>query len=497
MRNRQRLLAASGNTASVRKAVQAITKARSLWQTGNDQIAPKWNKPPISGSAYFGQAYRWGMVSHYRYWEYIAINAWIRSVAAGESPKCGSLSQRQGLKKTIRKSLGGPKEHHEFVPYDDDHPVVRLFNRPNSMDVGYDLWAFTVLFLKLTGEAHWQVIRNQWGVPVEIWVIPTHWMRMLTGKDGQPEAYFVQSPWGYQSTIAYEEVVSFREHSPLNRYEGYGVPQGIAEWIDVYESKTRMQLASFKNGAVPAVHIKLGESYLDPDDAFLARYYAKYLTRFQGEDNSGRPLITGADVEMKGIEGHRPADALKVALETEDAMKGMILAAYGVPETVLGMSEGMTYGSVEASQEAFFKFSINSLLFYMGQVISEKVIKPTPGHDDGVFFWEDRAMGDPAFKLEETKSDMDRGALTPNERRTQIGMAAFPNGGDNPMVNGVEMPWVKPLDEPEPDVVVDETPQETPREEPEEVRQSLGGGSGGGGGYTMPSRNGHALNGRH
>lgn len=427
-----------------------VRKARALFRPSTK--VPAIMRPPSGGSAYYGQAYHWEQVLHYKYWSFVAIRAIIREVAGGAPPQLGRIVRRDESKKRfakrinkslftggVRKSLGGPREHEEFEPYEHDHPLVKLFNNPNGPDVAYDLWAWHTLFKALTGVAHWWVIKNGFGCPCEIWVIPTHWVRMQQDKDGQPGDYFVQSPWGYACTIPFEDVVSFYDHSPLNRYEGVAVSQAISEWIDMAESQTRMQLAVFKNGALPAFHVQLGDAYADPDEAFLSRFYSKWFARFQGENNSGKPLITGADVEIKGITGHNPAEALQSSIASEEFIRDRTLAAFGVPKGVIGLEPAQDT-SAYAPQRQFCRFTINPELHYIGQVITEKIVKPVDEH--GVCFWDDRVVDDPEQVLAEIASRRAGASITPNEERAIFGAESYPHGGDDPILAGSPVPWV-------------------------------------------------------
>ena len=419
-------------------------------------------RPPYSGSGYYGREYAWAQVAHaYRFWSFACINATIRAVASGTEANIGRIDRDDDKAKAItkgppsagvqrariicksqrliNKSLAGPKEHECFTPYPHDHPLVKLFRNPNKLDVAYDLWAYHTLFLELTGRSHWYVIKNDFGTPVEIWVIPSHWLQLYTDREGQPSCWQVQSPWGVLRYIPFEDVVSFYQHSPLNRYEGYAVSLAINEWLDAYESMIRMRLAVWKNGAVPNLHIALGEAYMDPDEAFLARFYAKWLSRFGGEDNSGKPLITGPDVEVKGIDGHRPADALQATNDTEEKIRDMVLAAYGTPKGVLGL-EPAADTSAYAPMRQYLRFKINPLLTYMGQVIQEKIIKPCD--KDGVFWWDDQTIDDPEQQRQEIESRRTGSAITPNEERALYGVEAYPHGGDDPILGGSPVPWV-------------------------------------------------------
>lgn len=454
---------------AIQKAQARVAESRKL------SVVPRLMQVPVGGVNFYGQAYRWQEVQHMKFWAGVCIRAWQREVAGGEAPKLGTLTPKETEeKKTIvkckslgydwratrhelhkaackqaairrrarnphNKAAGGPQEHEEFTAWEYDHPIVRLFDTPNNLDCASELWGYSVLFYLLTGELYWWVIRNTHGVPVEIWPIPSQWIvQKSVGRDGVPQEYIVQNPWGQMQRIPYDDVLPFYDLSPLNRYEGLSVNQMISEWVDAYETQLRSRLAQNLNGGIPAFHVALSDEYVDPDEAMLNRYYAKWFARFQGPDNAGKPLITGPGVEVKAL-GISPVDMDYV--NSENQFRDMILAAYGVPKTIIGMSESMTYGSVLASQQQFCRFSINPFLGMMGQRITHGLIRRTPNCDQGVCFWDDRVLDDPENQRAEETHLWDKGAIAPDELRNRHGMEPWPFGGDDPWINQVQMPW--------------------------------------------------------
>lgn len=454
---------------AIQKAQARIAESRKL------SVVPRVMQVPVGGSSYFGQSYRWQEVSHFKYWAGIAIRCWQREVAGGEAPKLGTLTPKEteekktiakckslgydwratrlelhkaavkqaGIRRRARnplnKAAGGPQEHEEFTAWESNHGIVHLFDHPNNLDCAADLWGYSVLFYLLTGELYWWIIRNDYGTPVEIWPIPSQWIvQKSVGNDGSPVDYIVQNPWGQMQRIPYDDVLPFYDLSPLNRYEGWSINQMIAEWVDAYETQLRSRLAQNLNGGIPAFHVALSDEYVDPDEAMLNRYYAKWFARFQGPDNAGKPLITGPGVEVKAL-GISPVDMDYV--NSENQFRDMILAAYGVPKTIIGMSESMTYGSVLASQQQFCRFSVNPFLGMMGQRITHGLIRRTPHCEEGVCFWDDRVLDDPEQQRAEEQHLWDKGSLAPDELRNRHGMEPWPFGGDDPWLNGVQFPW--------------------------------------------------------
>lgn len=425
----------------------AVTKARNAIAAVDrygKAVSPRIFSPPYGGASYLGQAYSSELVLHFKQWVFVCCNAWQREIAGGEPLNLGRMRKRDPQNHVKnkaysrhRKALQGSKSSHEFVPFDDDDPILSVFERPNVYDTAYDLWSDTILFYCLTGAAHWWVMRNEWGIPVEIWVIPTHWMKLITAWDGQPAGWLVQSPWGAAQNVPFDEVLSFFWRGPLNRWEGSPINLAIAEWVDAYEATVRARLAQYKNGAIPSFHVALGDTYGDPDEAYLRRYYAKWFQRFRGEDHTNSPLITGPDVEVKPL-NISPVDMSYV--ENENNLRDMILAAYGVPKGILGL-EAPTDASAYAPQRAFTRFVINPVLKFFSERITQMLIRPTPGYEDGVGYWDDRTIDDPERKLGELTSQWDRGIITTNEFRSGMGHAPFQFGGDDPILQGAPMPW--------------------------------------------------------
>lgn len=429
--------------------MEAIFKARNFANVvsarGRDKqvLSPSLFQPPPGSVGYTGQSYKWTEVLKYRFWVFVACNCWIREIAGGAPINLGKIRPKAKLGGAKSKAIGGPKAHHEFEPFPDDNPFVRTFQKPNHYDVAYDMWAYHTLFYLLTAEAHWWVMRNRWGVPLEIWVIPSHWMRLVSYANGLPAHYVVQSPWGVAQEVPYNEVINFYWHSPLNRYEGYGALLAMSEWIDAYEASVRAQLAQYKNGAIPNFHIQLSDVYGDPDEAFLRRFYGKWFERFQGEDRTNLPLITGSGVEVKPL-SISPVEMNYI--QNDDSFRDRILAAFGVSKMLSGV-EPTQDTSAYAPGRFFARYIINPVLHYFSQKITHEVMKVAD--EDAIAFWDDRVMDDPEHKQREYESGLSNGYMTINEVRTKIGLEPYPRGGDNPMIGGSPVPWVKEEQQPQ------------------------------------------------
>ena len=119
--------------------------------------------------------------------------------------------------------------------------------------------------------------------------------------------------------------------------------------------------------------------------------------------------------------------------ETATEIRDNLLALFGVPASAAGLSKDMTYGSVMASHAGFMQQTINPLLRYFGQVITEKVARR---YDESLkVWWEDITPHDPELIEKQIQTDLMCGAITPNEVRVMRGREPYPTmWGDTPIL---------------------------------------------------------------
>lgn len=220
------------------------------------------------------------------------------------------------------KALSVIKPHEELEPLEWDHPLRRLIENPNPVDTSFDLLYELDMFLELCGVAYlWAVpsglVNPVTGslIPAELWVIPSHWVWPRTGGQRSeyvsPEhpfadrliEYYEIRPWGMMGSSGVlrfppNEVLMFNWKSPLNKIDGYSKLAAIASWIDTEESIGKSRWSQMMNQARSEVHIEMPADFEDPDDNRIARIEAKFMAKYQGEYNYGKPMFTPAGVKV-------------------------------------------------------------------------------------------------------------------------------------------------------------------------------------------------------
>ncbi len=194
---------------------------------------------------------------HFKHWVYIAISR-IADKIACQTPNVGSLStvsstQSNHFSSFLKrnKALTPLGNHQDLVHVRNEHPLLRLLNDPNDPDTSFDLWYETLLFLLLEGSAYWWIPKNPLGLPSAIWVLPSHWVWPIAGKERLIESYELRPTDGLylRKNIPAEEIIHFRRKNPLSKIDGYSPMTAGAQWLAVYHKpKPCRTLPTLKHG---------------------------------------------------------------------------------------------------------------------------------------------------------------------------------------------------------------------------------------------------------
>lgn len=389
-------------------------------------------------------------VRAYKHWVYVAVRAIARKVASsipnvtyvhdgrGDSAAASgkySVDAYSRGRQTTRflspyhraKALAPLLAHEELEPVGRDHPLLRLLLDPNDPDTSYDLFYETVLFLLLTGSAYWWVPRNAvTGAPCAAWCLPSHWVWPVMGKDRLIDSWELRPVEGnyLRRRIPAEEVIVIREKNPVSKIDGFSPLTAGAQWTDVQAMNNAARWWAYKNGTFPTVAVQFDGTYQDPSDEDLRRIEAKFISRYAGESRSNKPLFLPPGVKVSPLT-LKPNEMVfgDTAKETRDN----ILALFGVPAIIAGLSENLTAGGHTAAQNCFCTQTINPFFRFLGQALTEKLAR---AFDESLrVWWEDATPEDPTIRENQIKTDLMAGAITVDEIRLLRGRQPYPEGG--------------------------------------------------------------------
>lgn len=370
---------------------------------------------------------RYEQVRAFKRWNYVAIDTRASTVArrapnvslVKHSSKVDKLKVR-GIDK--RKALTPLMTHEALEPLPDNHPLVRLLRDPNEPDTGFSLWYETSMFLDLCGIAYWWVPKNRAGLPVAIWVLPSHWVHVY-GHEGQIEGYELRPTEGnyLKKFIPREDVIVFRCKNPISKIDGKSKLEAVDNWSDVQTAIDESRVQAFHNGTFPTLAIQFDGTLNDPSDEMLRRIEAKLISRYVGTQNSNKPLWLPPGVKTI------PLSILPNQMvwgENAKETRNNILAAFKVPPAVAGIFE---YEQLDykSQNQAYYEHGINPHCSMMSQVATECLARPYYGEDVRIW-WEDFCPDDREQKEREIKTDMMISAITTNELRIMRGREPYP-----------------------------------------------------------------------
>jgi len=234
------------------------------------------------------------------------------------------------------------------------HPMVRLIEKPNPYYSGQLLWLMTILSKLATGNAYWRKIRNENGVPVELWWIPNPWLKPIWPKDGS--AYlshyeYRPDPNAPKEIVPVDDIVHFREGIDPDNYRlGRSRLYSLLREIYTDNEAARYTAAILRNLGVPGLIVAPKTPDTQVDAVEIERVVDE---RFTGQ-NRGRTMTLTAPADVT-IVGFSP-DKMNLR-DLRRIPEERISGVYGVAAIVAGLGAGLdrsTFANfAEARQAAY------------------------------------------------------------------------------------------------------------------------------------------------
>ena len=372
-------------------------RLRAAWRALSGRRAIEWLPPTPAWGA--GRPAPWSedpseQVKHLKHWVYVAVRAVRDRVAAARL----RLSVFQG-------GQWRPVER---------HPFLDLLDHVNPVHTRWDLWAATAEFLELTGNAYWYVVADRLGTPREIWPLHSQRVKVIPDKRTLIGAYeYTVSPG---RTIRFErrEIVHFRYPNPHGLYYGWSPLQAAAEAVDAHEQMLTAQWAAFQQGVQPP-KVFFTTPQIISDEATLRRLQERLEARYSGAESNQRVMVAHGGLKPERLSlTPQEMDFLQSRRATRDE----ILAVFGVPAAVAGLSDDVNRASADAMERIFVRHTVAPKLDLIGQAIQQDLLAAYPATlrvEFEAILPEDR---------DQTRKDavaaFDRGAMSVNELREAL-----------------------------------------------------------------------------
>ena len=346
-------------------------------------------------------------------WVYIAVDTRAKHVA------------KASLEVYVQDpNIANEEGHRQVRP---DHPLVRLFRKPNPK---YDLRGLLYrveMQLALTGTALIWTPRNGLGLPARLWVLPTALARPQPPSAEYPEgsylvsvisltqwaffgASFWNTPSGAPLSIDARDICRITYPHPITEADGLSPVQANGQAIDISRETDEALWAVLQQGPMPGQLVSIDPS-MSLDDGVADDIKTAIEQNIGGSRNAGKvQVVQGATVTQLTFS---PSDVIPGDLRSQN--RDNVLAMGGVPSVAAGITEATAYSGLYAALQQFYTGQIEPDL----DIIAGGLTLHVAGQfgADLCIALKSAKLNDPDLKLRTAQQKKDSQCYTVNEIR--------------------------------------------------------------------------------
>jgi len=299
------------------------------------------------------------------------------------------------------------------------HPILDLLSEPNSFLDGRELMYHTHGHSELVGNAYWRKVDKQL-IPV-----PPQNVTVKIAADGlSVSGYEIKTNTGGKINVPAEEIYHYRYPNLDNPFVGVGTAAKIADWIDVEKFATEFNRNFFENGGEVGDVLETQATTREEIELIRKGWEMKH----RGMSNAHNAAILPNGTKLnKGGQSMRDMQFS----ELDNRYRDKILAAFGVPKSILGITEsGMSRADAEAKNYSFAFFTLEPKMRRFVEWLNNTVIKDLDPTGLLYIDFDSIVPADKTHELESIKAGVANQAyMTLNEARERDGLSPV-DGGD-------------------------------------------------------------------
>ncbi len=318
----------------------------------------------------------------------------------------------------------------------NDHEVLKVFRKPNAVTLGSEIIYTTVAHEELTGNAYW--LLDQFPNPKSMqWILPQQVTAAFNDAKTEIIGYNVQTAKG-NLYVDKDRIIHFKYPNATSPILGAGTLEHIPEWVDVDNAATEFNRLFFKQGGSVSGVVETDQT--TKEGLELARI--GWEMRHEGMQNAHKTAFLGKDMKYTQT-GTSPRDM--EFSEMDNRYRDKILSAFGVPKSVLGITEiGTSRADAEAKNYAFLAFTIKPKADMLLEYLNEYFLPKFRGTEQYYFDYENFIPENDELILRKNQVGLaGQSYMTINEVRAEQGLPPISNG-DNVYGSFAVVPIGKP-----------------------------------------------------
>jgi HK97 family phage portal protein len=215
--------------------------------------------------------------------------------------------------------------------------------------------------LVLHGNAFVQVMRDESGLPTELFALRPERMAVIAGTDGWPVAYDYQVGGStvrlpVEDADGWPAVIHLKGFHPTDDHYGAGCLSAAEQAVQIHNAAAAWNRALLENAARPSgalVYANGDSAGLSPDQ--FDRLKEELASAFSGSNNAGRPMLLEGGLQWQSL-SLSPAEMDFAELKAAAARD--IALAFGVPPMLLGLPGDNTYANYREASKALWRLTL-------------------------------------------------------------------------------------------------------------------------------------------
>lgn len=273
----------------------------------------------------------------------------------------------------------------EWTPAPPDHPLAKLFRHINPQDTVTDYLAERSMCESLFGETvEWVRPTVDGSAPAELWNLRRNYLTEVPVSAEYPCGGWrlqMQRPmYGFGTAgmvrIRREDTLHQRNPNPVHPWSGHSALQAGSKYVDFLTSVLDSRQQSMDHGFSPDMLVQLKGVSKEQMTEFM-----NYLRTFATGQNRGQRIVPVDGDTVNVVPVNTPPDKMMYP-QGYDQGTAAVLALFGVPPSVAGLTESGSYASYYAAARQFRETTLNFQVKRWGEFWTKHLAVPYFG--DGV-----------------------------------------------------------------------------------------------------------------
>ena len=264
----------------IERASYFMGKARGLYSKGiEDAFSTTGTRPSVGDQSAYMDPYEWGsylldsrkpstksqFIDSNLGWVYICVKLNFQSVGSQrlrlyvsketKGKKYATIKMRSVDRQRLKwlytqTNLDSWLTKAEEIEEVTDHAFLDLMKEVNPYHGSRELKELTTMFMDLTGECYWLLLKDGLKVPRQIWVIPSQFVNPDYGSSLKDAIKgYIYRRGNVELTLKPEEVVMFNTPNPKNIFSGFSTIKGVADAVYIQSQMNEFETSIFENRA--------------------------------------------------------------------------------------------------------------------------------------------------------------------------------------------------------------------------------------------------------